>query len=60
MPPMIEATGVTKRFGETTALDGLDLLHQRHQRSVGRPEADAGGHLACALICLKSLNRTKV
>jgi ABC-2 type transport system ATP-binding protein len=25
MPPMIEATGVVKRFGETTALDGLEL-----------------------------------
>jgi ABC-2 type transport system ATP-binding protein len=29
MPPMIEATGVVKRFGETTALDGLELFAEQ-------------------------------
>ncbi len=29
MPPMIEAAGVVKRFGKTTALDGLDLSAER-------------------------------
>jgi ABC-2 type transport system ATP-binding protein len=29
MPPMIEATGVVKRFGETIALDGLELFAEQ-------------------------------
>ncbi len=29
MTPMIEAAGVVKRFGKTTALDRLDLLAER-------------------------------
>src|SRR6266498_793499 len=29
MPPMIEAAGVVRRFGKTTALDGLNLLAQQ-------------------------------
>jgi ABC-2 type transport system ATP-binding protein len=29
MPPMIEATGVVKRFGETAALDGLELVAEQ-------------------------------
>jgi ABC-2 type transport system ATP-binding protein len=29
MTPMIEARGLTKRFGKTTALDGLDLTAER-------------------------------
>jgi ABC-type multidrug transport system ATPase subunit len=31
MPPIIEATGLTKRFGETHALAGLDLVAQSGQ-----------------------------
>jgi ABC-2 type transport system ATP-binding protein len=31
MTPMIEARGLTKRFGKTTALDGLDLTAERGQ-----------------------------
>jgi ABC-2 type transport system ATP-binding protein len=29
MPPMIEATGVVRRFGETLALDGLELFAEQ-------------------------------
>jgi ABC-2 type transport system ATP-binding protein len=29
MTPMIEATGVVKRFGKTTALDGLNLFAEQ-------------------------------
>src|SRR6266511_2349618 len=29
MTPMIEAAGVVKRFGKTTALDGLNLLAEQ-------------------------------
>jgi ABC-2 type transport system ATP-binding protein len=29
MTPMIEATGVVKRFGETLALDGLELVAEQ-------------------------------
>jgi hypothetical protein len=29
MTPMIEASGLVKRFGKTTALDGLDLVADR-------------------------------
>jgi ABC-2 type transport system ATP-binding protein len=31
MPPTIEATGLRKRFGKTTALDGLDLVAEPGQ-----------------------------
>ncbi len=31
MIPMIEATGVRKRFGKTVALDGLDLVAEPGQ-----------------------------
>jgi ABC-2 type transport system ATP-binding protein len=31
MTPMIEASGLTKRFGKTTALDGLDLVAETGQ-----------------------------
>ena len=31
MPPTIEASGLTKRFGKTAALDGLDLIAEQGQ-----------------------------
>ena len=33
MTPMIEAHGLTKRFGATVALDGLDLVAEPGQVS---------------------------
>jgi len=32
MPPIIEASGLVKRFGKTVALDGLDL--QANEREI--------------------------
>ncbi len=38
MPPIIEARGLTKRFGDTQALAGLDLVAESGRVTGQRPD----------------------
>ena len=46
MPPIIEASGLTKHFGETEALDGLDLVGRvRPGHRAARPQRRRQDHV---------------